>query len=134
MLRGRFLIAMWIALAGCGDPAASDGRITGEYTLRTVGGFAIPASLTPMHTIHSGSLELRPGGRFALTIDSSVPSGGIGPDRRVATEEGTYTTSGNTISLLYEDVVANAVPVIGVVSGNTLTLAMRVGGAWVFVR
>ncbi|HEY0024809.1 MAG TPA: hypothetical protein VGB24_17985 [Longimicrobium sp.] len=138
MLRGRFLTAMGIALAatlaGCSDPAGSDGRITGEYTLRTVGGFAIPASPAPMHTIHSGSLELRPGGRFAFTLDASVPGEGIGPSRRVATDEGTYTTNGNSISLFYEDVTANAVPVTGVVSGSTLMLAMAFGGTWVFVR
>ncbi|HEX8320488.1 lipocalin family protein [Longimicrobium sp.] len=137
MLRGRFLIAMLIALAatlaGCGDPAGSDG-ITGEYTLRTVNGTAVPATLDPMTSIQAGSLELRRGGRFSFTIESSVPGSGPIPDRRVTTEEGTYTSSGSTISLFYEDVDANAVPVTGVVSGNTLTLAMPFGGAWVFVR
>ncbi len=137
MLRGKFLIAMWIALAatlaGCGDPAGSDG-VTGEYTLRTVNGTPVPATLGPMTTIHAGSLELRRGGRFAFTIDSSVPGAGPVPDRRVATEEGTYTSSGSTISLFYDDAASNGVPVTGVVSGGTLTLAMPFGGAWVFVR
>ena len=137
MLRGRFLIAMFLALAatlaGCGDPSGSDG-LTGEYTLRTVNGTAVPTTLAPMNTIHAGSLELRRGGRFAFTIESSVPGPGPVPDRRVATEEGTYTSSGNTISLLYDDAAPNVAPVTGVVSGNTLTLAMPFGGAWVFVR
>jgi hypothetical protein len=137
MLRGRFLLAMFLALAatlaGCGDPAGSDG-LTGEYTLRTVNGTAIPATVDPMTSIQAGSLELRRGGRFAFTIDSSVPGTGPVPDRRVATEEGTYTSSGNSISLLYDDAAPNVAPVTGVVSGNTLTLAMPFGGAWVFVR
>lgn len=138
MLRGRSLIAMGIALAatlaGCGDPSGSDGRFTGEYTLRTVNGTAVPATLGPMTIINAGSLELRRGGRFAFTIDSSVSGEVPVPGRRVATEEGNYTSSGNSITLLYEDADPNAVPVTGVVSGNTLTLAMPFGGSWVFVR
>ena len=137
MLLGRLFIAMWVALAatlaGCGDPAGSDG-FTGEYTLHTVNGTAVPATLGPMSTIHAGSLELRRGSRFAFTIDSSVGNEGPVPGRRVATEEGNYTSSGNSISLLFEDADPNAVPVTGAVSGNTLTLAMPFGGTWVFVR
>lgn len=137
MLRGRMLIATLLALAatlaGCGDAVGSDG-VTGEYTLRTVNGTVVPATLGPMTAIQAGSLELRRGGRFSSTIESSVPGSGPVPDRRVATDEGTYTSRGSTISLFYEDVAANAVPVTGVVSGNTLTLAMPFRGAWVFVR
>jgi hypothetical protein len=137
MLRGRFLIAMSIALAatlaGCGDPAGSDG-VTGEYTLRTVNGTALPTTLAPATVIHAGSLELRPDGRFAFTVDSSVPGSGPVPDRRVATEEGTYTRSGSTISLFYDDAAANVAPVPGVVSGGTLTLTLPVNQPWVFVR
>jgi hypothetical protein len=136
MLRGRLLIAMWIALAaalaGCGDPSGSDG-VTGEYTLRTVNGTAVPVTVDPTTAIQAGSLELRRGGRFSFTVESSVPGSGPVPDRRVVTEEGNYTTSGNSISLMYEDAPPYAVPVTGVVSGNTLTLAMTFG-AWVFVR
>lgn len=137
MLRGRFLIAMFVALAatlaGCGDPSGSDG-LTGEYTLRTVNGSAVPATLDPVTTIQAGSLELQRGGRFAFTIDASATGAGPVPDRRVATEEGTYTSSGSTITLFYGDADPNAVPVTGVVSGNTLTLTMPFGGSWVFVR
>jgi len=137
MLRGRLLVAMWMGLAatlaGCCSPVASDG-VTGEYTLRTVNGTALPATLAPATVIHGGSLVLRPDGRFAFTVDSSVPGPGPVADRGVATEEGTYTRSGSSISLFYDDAAADVAPVPGVVSAGTLTLTLPVSQPWVFER
>ena len=117
------LLALMLPLAACGDDSTGPGEtnITGTYTLQTVGGSPLPATLDQRGAdrlqITAGRTTLNQDRTFSQSLTLRITQSGA-----VTTTEfplnGTYTQNNNAIIFRYNDGEEAA----GSISGNTLTI------------
>ena len=109
-----------VALAACSDSSGPGASIHGTYTLRTVNGQSLPATVfqdvTGRVEITSGSLTLNSNNTFSSIISFRLVSGTTTiTDSETTT--GTFSQSGNTVTFVDSD----GETVTMTRSGNTLT-------------
>lgn len=113
--RMLFLAALVLALPACGDNGTeAEASFAGTYTLQTIDGHALPFT-GEEEVVTSGSLILRADKTWTVTFTAHDASGDAS-----FTDGGTYTISGNSITLLSSE--DNDNPVSGTFSGSTLTI------------
>jgi hypothetical protein len=123
------LVLFFFGLAGC-DSNSQEG-LAGPYTLTSVNGTAIPVMVTAVageFTIESGEMELNSDGTFDFSFSgSSDPIGPSGPSDFTASNSGTFSRSGDSVSFdgtqgnFSGTVVGDAIDAVVQVSGLVLT-------------
>ena len=99
----------------CNDTTGPGSAIAGTYTLRTVGGTAVPVQLSGYQVI-GGQIFLDANGNYT-GITTIRPNTGAQYDDRI---DGYWTVSGNQINL-YDQTDPNF-PYVGNISNNTITI------------
>jgi hypothetical protein len=108
MRRVALVLAMAIplAVAGCGDSTGPGGSVAGTYELRSINGDPVPVTTDESGSfreeITAGFVRLNANGSFSAGLTFRVTNGTV-----VTTEtleiNGTYTRSGNRITLTFQD-------------------------------
>lgn len=125
MLRRTLLIALAffsLGLSACGDSTGSDNSITGNYTLRTVNGVAVPATLFQQGAdkleVTGGNINLNRDNTFSGSLSVRITQSGT-----VATDSeplsGTYTRNNNALVLTF----SGGDQETATISGRDLTIA-----------
>ena len=99
------MLAMTVAMAGCGDDDDPSGptEITGTYTLRTVNGASLPFTLWTeaeagfKREITGGSVTLNANGTYSDAFAIRDTEDGV-VTTDTETSSGTYVRTGNTIA------------------------------------
>lgn len=121
-----------LALAGCNeDPVSPEEALPGSYTLSTVNGSALPATIfeagTQMVEITAGELQVGADNTFDLSV--TVRSTDNDVSQTVTNQHsGSWTITGNVVSFTYS---ANGFTDTGVLDGDQLTVVFQ-GRALVF--
>ena len=116
-------VLLVVACGGGSDPASPDDSVVGTYTLRTVNGATLPAVVGTEQgvtvSVTAGGLTLRADRTFSAT--TTARGVGAGTDATVtATGAGTYTVSGNAVTLV--DASSNA-RLTGSYANGSVTMA-----------
>ncbi|MGI9076135.1 MAG: hypothetical protein ACR2G6_02255 [Gemmatimonadaceae bacterium] len=121
----NFLSAVIVSLAvmgaaACGDDAATGPvDVQGTYSLRTAGGFNLPATFTNGSSrleVKSGTLLLE-ASRFDATLSIEIDD-----TPSILTYAGLYSQSGNRITFDGTDQDGIDVSLVGIIDGNTITI------------
>ena len=131
----RFLVlclALLIPLAACSDDATGPGPdVAGNYTLQTVAGAALPATVFQVGAdrleVTAGQVVLNADNTQSATITFRETEGGV-TTTDAQTISGTYLLTANGGIVLKD---ANGDELWGTINGNTLTLT-AFGMAFVF--
>ena len=133
MKRAALVLAAVLPLtfAACND-STGPGRISGNYTLQSVGGDPLPATSGTNQQITDGTLQLNANGTFSASITSRFVSSG-------ATNRldfgGTYTQNGNSLTLTFPDTDGfGTASVPATWDGNRQVTIVDNVGAWVYVK
>ena len=114
----KFLVlclALLIPLAACSDDATGPGPdVAGNYTLQTVAGMALPATVLPGLQVTAGQVTLNADNTQSATITFREAEG-----TETRTISGTYLLTANGGIVLKD---ADGDELWGTISGNTLTL------------
>jgi uncharacterized lipoprotein NlpE involved in copper resistance len=129
----RLALVIPLILVGCDSSTDPAEDITGTYTLRTVDGVAVPVVVWEdaewKEEVVSGSVRLNSGDTCVITMSwRSTDKATDEVHSEVSTDACTYSVSGNTV-VFHEQGEAD---VVGVISGDTLTVDLDVEGVWVF--
>ena len=121
-MRKLFVMAALALAAACGD-STSAASVSGTYNLQTVNGSVLPyvfQASNPKIEIISEQMVLNSNGTFTITdVERTTPTGGS-PSNATFSETGTWSLSGNTITVHFTSDNSTSV---AQVSGNTLTVA-----------
>ena len=119
--------AAFVSLAACGgDSSTGPASVFGTFTLQSVNGKALPATIVdslngqPVSTIvikSPSSLTINSGGTFAFTLTLTATQPGMAPVTATQTINGTYTLTARTLSL-----TAKGETIAGNWDGDTITL------------
>jgi hypothetical protein len=119
-----------LTLAGCGD-STGPGRLTGTYTLRSIGGDPLPAAVSFAEEVTASSLTLNGDATFSASITSRFIASGA---TNTLVFGGTYTRSGNDIQLTYPDVDGTGTVVANATWDGNRTVTVEDQPPWVYVR
>jgi hypothetical protein len=119
-----FAVALVVACGGSDDPSSPGDSAVGTYTLRTIGGNALPVVIGTQNgvtvSVTAGTMVLRADRTFAVA--STARGVGAGTDNtQTFTSVGTYTVSGGTLTLTLGG--SESGRVTGSHSGDTVTLS-----------
>jgi hypothetical protein len=129
-MRKMFLaLVLAAACSSSNAPSAPTASETGSYTLRSLDGHALPASVVEGSTttdVLSGNLTLANGGVFEMSVVYRVAGQSTSVTNDLA---GHYARQGNSLSFSYSNGGANS----GTVSADTLRMTNE-GIVWLFTR
>ena len=130
-MRRLFAFALVFAAIACGSDnttsVPTNASVAGTWTLQTVNGGALPATLSPAPTkleILSNSVTATSNGTWTSTAQLRTTIGTQAPVTATQNDAGTYTLSGNNVAI---NSTANGAVGAGSISGNTLTLTQAAG-------
>ena len=121
MIRRVFLAFLIFGITACGDDATGLEDVVGIYTLQTIEGDPLPWVLlqvgADMIEVIAGSVTLNADRTCTDSITLRITQGGI-VTSDPETDECTYTTDGQAVTLSYEDDTVSS----GSIIGSTLTI------------
>jgi hypothetical protein len=129
-MRRVLAMAMLGALAACGADkvTAPPGTVSGNFTLRTIGGGNLPAIIAQDATgkieITAGNLNFNTDKTWSGSLTARVTITGGGVTTQTSPGNGTYTMNGSAI--VFHDVTDGS-DYTGTISGNTLNANMDLG-------
>ena len=137
-MRRLVSLALVLALVGCGSDddstSPTNTSVTGTWSLQTVNGSALPFTLatTPAKIeLLSYVVVVASNGTWTSSEQTRTTIGTQPPVTATVPDAGTYTISGNNVSLTSSS--AGSTPQAGTVSGNTFTIT-QAGLTFVFQK
>lgn len=127
-MRRHVLAALAMLLVACGgDKATGPDPVTGNYTLKTVNGAALPATFyqddVEKDQFFAGTISLLADHSFngSLSVDATALPGGQSLFHGPIPVSGTYSLNGSAITITDP----KGLSLTGTVSGGTLTLSTQ---------
>jgi len=120
-----------LTLAACGD-STGPARVSGNYTLQSVGGDPLPAAAGFNEEITAGTLQLNANGTFSASITSRFVGSGA---TNTLVFGGSYTQNGNQISLTFPNPDGTGTAFADATwDGNRQVTIVDNLGAWVYLK
>ena len=126
-MRRLVSLALVLAVAGCGSDSSTtptNSSVAGTWTLQSVNGSPLPFTLSASPAkieLLSDVVVATSNGTWTSTQQTRTTIGTGTPTTSTATDGGTYTLSGNNVSILSSS--AGSTAQAGTINGNTLTLS-----------
>jgi hypothetical protein len=130
-------VVLPLALGGCGDSTGPGGSLAGTYALRSINGDPVPVIIDESGTFRlemmSGFVRLNANGTFSTRHTVRLTEGNSSIDVP-QDASGTYTRSGEAITLTFEEPESDLITIVDAVwEGDRLTLFADTE-IWVYER